>query len=136
MKEQAGPEWPCGKWVEVDKAHEHITFHALAWLIERIKDINDKFDSWTDVPTPRNFGSFHRYAPVVPYIRWIHIDKKICAIEDGHRLMHMNMHSRIGCHLSSPSFVWTARVLELSGLELTFHPDPPSIFETSFYPTS
>ena len=83
LKEQAGPEWPRGKWVEVDKVHERITFQALAWLIERIKNINDKFDSWTDVPTPGNFGSCHRCAPVVPSIRWIRVDKKIRAIEDA-----------------------------------------------------
>lgn len=82
LQDQAGPEWPRGKWVEVDKVHERITFKALSWLIERIKNVNENFDSWTEVALPESFDSCHRCAPPTPSIRWMKVDKKVRAIED------------------------------------------------------
>ncbi|KAH8110784.1 hypothetical protein DFH11DRAFT_1708434 [Phellopilus nigrolimitatus] len=86
LKDQAGAEWPRGKWVEVDKVHERVTFQALAWLIERIKNINEKFDTWTEVSLPEHehISTCSRCSPSAPTIRWIRDDKnKIRAIEDA-----------------------------------------------------
>lgn len=83
LKEQAGPEWPRNKWAEVDKVHERVTFKALAWLVERIKTINDKFSTWTEVSLPKTFCECDRCAPQAPAIRWMKGEKsKIIAIED------------------------------------------------------
>ena len=83
LKDQAGAEWPRDKWVEVDKVHERLTFKALAWLVERIKNINDKYNSWTEVDLPEAFHDCNRCAPIPPAIRWMKGEKsKILAIED------------------------------------------------------
>ncbi|THH03097.1 hypothetical protein EW145_g6533 [Phellinidium pouzarii] len=85
LKDQAGPEWPRGKWVEVDKVNERVTFQALAWLIERIKNINEKFDAWTDVSLPEHEHAegCARCSPTAPSIKWMRDAKnKIRAVED------------------------------------------------------
>ena len=43
LGDKAGTEWPRGSWQEVDKVHERSTFKALAWLIERIRNVGDRF---------------------------------------------------------------------------------------------
>lgn len=84
LKEQAGPEWPRGKWAEVDKVHERLTFQALAWLIERVKNVDEKFNTWTDVAMQDAFHVCTRCAPAAPAIRWMKGEKnKILAIEDA-----------------------------------------------------
>ncbi len=82
LRDQAGAEWPRGKWMEVDKVHERLTFKSLAWLLERAKSNVEKFDVWTNVCLPDGFNQCGRCAPAAPSIRWMKLDKKIRAIED------------------------------------------------------
>ena len=84
LKGQAGSEWPRRKWVEVDKVHERVTFHALAWLLERIKNVNER-SLWTTIDLSiQDSHVCERCSPTAPAIRWTRNDKgKIHAIEDA-----------------------------------------------------
>ncbi|KAI0629383.1 hypothetical protein C8Q77DRAFT_1161547 [Trametes polyzona] len=83
LGEQAGPEWPRGAWTEVDKVHERSIFRSLAWLVERIRNIDGQFSDWQ---TASNVDEGHtqctRCAPVSPSIRWAKVKKRIAAFED------------------------------------------------------
>lgn len=84
LNRQAGPEWPRGKWGEVDKVNERVTFQALAWILERI-DIGGKFNTWTEIELDYHgiAQSCHRCSPTAPMIRWVRDEKnKIRAAED------------------------------------------------------
>ena len=79
---QAGPEWSLGKWSEIDKIHERVTFKALAWLLERIRHVDDNLRSWQTINTPEHYLSCERCAPRAPELRWVQSNKKVVAIED------------------------------------------------------
>ncbi|KZT02845.1 uncharacterized protein LAESUDRAFT_661099 [Laetiporus sulphureus 93-53] len=80
---QAGPEWPRGAWQEVDKVHEHVTFKALAWLIERIRNVGDHFGQWQDAGVVHDHRvNCDRCAPTAPDLRWTRKKLRIVAIED------------------------------------------------------
>ncbi|KAI0372611.1 hypothetical protein BV20DRAFT_1119632 [Pilatotrama ljubarskyi] len=83
LGEQAGPEWPRGAWTEVDKVHERSIFKSLAWLVERIRNIDGQFSEWQSA---NGVGDYHtqcaRCAPVSPAIRWAKVKKRIAAFED------------------------------------------------------
>ncbi|KAG6868739.1 hypothetical protein C0993_011318 [Termitomyces sp. T159_Od127] len=79
---QASPEWPRGKWKEVDRVHERSTFKALAWLLERVRHVNDKFVAWHEVATATELSNCGRCAPAAPDLEWTQIGKKIVAVED------------------------------------------------------
>jgi SNF2-related domain len=87
LHDQAGPEWSRGVWWEVDKIHERGTFKALAWLLERIRTVDDNFSHWQDVSTPDENNEHiddrcERCAPTPPQIQWRRVGRKVVAIED------------------------------------------------------
>ncbi|KAJ7696566.1 hypothetical protein B0H17DRAFT_1053716 [Mycena rosella] len=83
LRGQAGSEWPRGEWGEVDKVHERSTFRSLAWLLERIRHIDDNFKgSWQDVELPEEISNCERCSPSAPQLQWIQAAKKIVALED------------------------------------------------------
>ncbi|KAG1860678.1 hypothetical protein DFJ58DRAFT_778472 [Suillus subalutaceus] len=83
LPEDAGPEWPRGNWREVDKIHERGTFKALAWLLERIRHVDDNFGHWQTVKVPDDLFHCQRCAPTPPAVKWTKNAKKIAAIEDS-----------------------------------------------------
>ena len=63
-------------WREVDKVHERGTFRALAWLTERIRNIDGQFADWQVVDHEHKKAiACHRCAPVSPAIRWTKEEK-------------------------------------------------------------
>ncbi|KAJ3514723.1 hypothetical protein NLJ89_g2214 [Agrocybe chaxingu] len=82
LRGQAGPEWSCGKWLEVDKIHERGTFKSLAWLLERIRQVDDSLHDWQEVETPESHLNCERCAPTAPELHWVFRDKKFVAVED------------------------------------------------------
>ncbi|KAH9930325.1 uncharacterized protein B0H18DRAFT_1093698 [Fomitopsis serialis] len=82
LLDQAGPEWPRGTWKEVDKVHERVTFKALAWLIERIRNVGDRFSDWHDAELPSGHVNCERCAPTAPSLLWTKVKKRVVAIED------------------------------------------------------
>jgi len=82
MQGQAGPEWSLGKWSEVGKIHERVTFKALAWLLERIRHVDDSLRSWQTIDTPEKHLTCERCAPKAPELRWVQSNKKVVAVED------------------------------------------------------
>ncbi|PPQ98930.1 hypothetical protein CVT24_003557 [Panaeolus cyanescens] len=82
LKGDAGKEWPKDVWKEVDKIHERGTFRALAWLLERIRHVDDRFKSWQSIELS-NHDNCERCAPTPPQLRWVQANKKIVAIEDS-----------------------------------------------------
>ncbi|EKM50640.1 uncharacterized protein PHACADRAFT_213538 [Phanerochaete carnosa HHB-10118-sp] len=83
LHSQAGPEWPVGAWKEVDKVHERLTFRALAWLTERVRN-DDDFNAWQEVPYKDLHFDCERCAPPAPAIGWARNEKnKIVAVEDA-----------------------------------------------------
>lgn len=83
LHSQAGPEWPVGAWKEVDKVHERLTFKALAWLTERVKNEEDFID-WQEVPSESTHHDCSRCAPPAPAIGWARNEKrKIVPVEDA-----------------------------------------------------
>lgn len=87
LQDQAGPEWPRGSWREVDKVHERGTYKALAWLLERIRTVDDHFAEWQSATLPEDSHNHleercERCAPTPPTIRWRKVGAKISAIED------------------------------------------------------
>jgi len=83
VRSQAGSEWPRGEWSEVDKVHERGTFKALAWLMERIRHVDDQFSSWQTVQMPSELSNCERCAPSAPTIAWSKSNKKMIAIENS-----------------------------------------------------
>ncbi|KAJ6619889.1 hypothetical protein B0H10DRAFT_2023863 [Mycena sp. CBHHK59/15] len=82
LRGQAGPEWPRGNWGEVDKVHERLTFRSLAWLLERIRHVDDNFRSWQSVELPEEISNCERCSPSAPQLQWIQAGKKMVALED------------------------------------------------------
>ncbi|KAI0940949.1 hypothetical protein AcV7_003183 [Taiwanofungus camphoratus] len=81
LLDRAGQEWPRGTWREVDKVHERVTFKALAWLTERIRNVGDQFNDWQ--PAETSHGQMCEYcAPSAPDLRWAKVKTKIVAMED------------------------------------------------------
>lgn len=82
LKGQVGTEWPRGKWADVDKIHERGTFRSLAWLLERIRHVDDNFRAWQQVDIPGDCSNCERCAPSAPELRWVQSGKKVIAMED------------------------------------------------------
>lgn len=82
LQGQAGPEWPRNIWQEVDAVHARTIFQSLAWIIERIKNINGHVDSWVDIQSDGEIVNCERCAPTPPRLLWKHFDRKIKAVED------------------------------------------------------
>ncbi|KAF9038468.1 hypothetical protein BJ165DRAFT_1352302 [Panaeolus papilionaceus] len=82
LKGEAGKEWPRDAWKEVDKVHERGTFRALAWLLERIRHVDDHFKSWQTIELSGH-DNCERCAPTPPQLRWVQANKKIVAVEDS-----------------------------------------------------
>ncbi|KAH9913975.1 uncharacterized protein BXZ73DRAFT_92885 [Epithele typhae] len=83
LGDRAGPEWPRGPWLEVDKVHERSTFRSLAWLVERIRNIEGQFNEWQSCGEHDGQVKCRRCAPVPPSIRWTKVKKRIAAFEDS-----------------------------------------------------
>lgn len=83
LRGQAGPEWPADDWKEVDKIHERGTFKALAWLLERIRHVDDSLSSWQSIDGSNHHNNCERCAPSAPQLRWVQTGKKMVAIEDS-----------------------------------------------------
>lgn len=80
---QAGPEWPRGMWQEVDKVHERSTFKALAWLLERVRHVDDRLISWQNVDAIEHQSSnCERCAPAAPKLQWVQSGRKVIPVED------------------------------------------------------
>ena len=82
LQNQAGAEWPRGEWKEVDKVHERGTFQALAWVLERIRHVDDGLREWQQVDGTDHHLDCRRCAPIVPSLRWVQVGKKIQPVED------------------------------------------------------
>ena len=87
LEDQTGPEWPRGSWVEVDKIHERATYKAIAWLIERVRNVEGHFANWQQIePHVENMtqNRCERCAPTPPTLVWVKNSKnKIVATEDS-----------------------------------------------------
>ncbi|KIL69305.1 hypothetical protein M378DRAFT_190475 [Amanita muscaria Koide BX008] len=79
---QAGPEWPRSEWAEVDKVHERSTFKALAWLLERVRHVDDRLMSWQKVSKLQQQNNCERCAPSAPKLQWVHQGRKAVPVED------------------------------------------------------
>ncbi|KAF5350208.1 hypothetical protein D9758_007844 [Tetrapyrgos nigripes] len=79
---QAGPEWPRGVWKEVDKIHERSIFGSIAWLLERVRRVEDNFVDWQVVDMPDGQSICERCAPTPPKVEYIVANKKTLMIED------------------------------------------------------
>lgn len=79
---QAGPEWPRGIWKDLDKVHERGTFKSLAWLLERIRHVDDSLNAWQTVEVPKGYLNCERCAPTAPALEWIQMNKKMVPVED------------------------------------------------------
>ena len=73
----------------LEKVHERGAFRDLAWLTERIRNIDGQFSEWQEVAPHEHDGKMgevvacHRCAPVSPAILWTKGKKgKIVAVED------------------------------------------------------
>ena len=83
LRGQAGPEWPKGLWADVDKIHERGTFKSLAWLLERIRHVDDNFSSWQQIDHSEHHFNCERCAPAAPQLRWVvQTNKKTVPVED------------------------------------------------------
>ncbi|KAF8159484.1 hypothetical protein B0H34DRAFT_655502 [Crassisporium funariophilum] len=82
LRGQAGQEWPRGDWMDVDKIHERSTFKALAWLLERIRHVDDNFHSWQKIDVLEDHFDCERCAPTAPELKWVQSSKKIMAVEN------------------------------------------------------
>ncbi|KAG8221025.1 hypothetical protein J3R82DRAFT_2535 [Butyriboletus roseoflavus] len=83
LPDDAGPEWPRQEWREVDKLNERTTFRSLAWLLERIRHVDDNLHVWQTTDMPEDLHQCQRCAPTPPTIKWSKTGKKIVAIEDS-----------------------------------------------------
>lgn len=83
LPDDAGSEWPRQQWREVDKLNERATFRSLAWLLERIRHVDDNLREWQSITVPEELSHCQRCAPVSPTIKWRREGKKILAIEDS-----------------------------------------------------
>jgi hypothetical protein len=66
----------------VDKVHERGTFQALAWLLERVRHVDEKLCTWQSVTTVGGIENCERCAPTAPQLQWVSSGKKIVAVED------------------------------------------------------
>lgn len=82
LPDDAGPEWPRQDWREIDKLNERTTFRSLAWLLERIRHVDDNLQTWQIVEMPEDLHECQRCAPTPPTIKWSKTGKKIVAVED------------------------------------------------------
>ncbi|OAX36134.1 hypothetical protein K503DRAFT_826618 [Rhizopogon vinicolor AM-OR11-026] len=82
LHEDAGTEWPRGEWREVNKVRERGTFKALAWLLERVRHVDDNLGQWQNVEVPDDLAHCQRCAPTPPTVKWTKNGKKVVAIED------------------------------------------------------
>ncbi|KIY49972.1 hypothetical protein FISHEDRAFT_40207 [Fistulina hepatica ATCC 64428] len=82
LSDQAGPEWPRGWWRAVDKISERSVFHSLAWLLERVRHVDGKTESWRFVDLPEDHSNCERCAPSRPRIKWITAARTTVAFED------------------------------------------------------
>ncbi|KAF8906255.1 hypothetical protein CPB84DRAFT_1770364 [Gymnopilus junonius] len=82
LRGQAGSEWPRGTWADVDKIHERSAFKALAWLLERVRHVDENFRSWQQIDSSHDGFNCERCAPSAPELRWVQSVKKIVAVED------------------------------------------------------
>ncbi|KAG6381702.1 hypothetical protein JVT61DRAFT_303 [Boletus reticuloceps] len=82
LSDDAGPEWPRQEWREVDKLNERTTFRSLAWLLERIRHVDDNLHTWQTANMPEDLHQCQRCAPTPPTIKWSKTGKKTVAIED------------------------------------------------------
>ncbi|CAK5267738.1 unnamed protein product, partial [Mycena citricolor] len=82
---ETGPEWPRGKWGQIDKVSERPVFRKLAWLLERIRHIDDRFSgTWHTLDLPDHFHHCDRCAPRPPKLEWVQTGKnKTVALEDS-----------------------------------------------------
>jgi hypothetical protein len=71
-------------WGEVDKVHERSVFRSLAWLLERIRHIDDNFKgSWQTAELPEEISNCERCSPSAPQLQWVSAGKKMVALEDA-----------------------------------------------------
>jgi SNF2-related domain len=75
--------WPQDTlWHEVDRIHERVTYQGLAWLTERVRQI-ESLANWMTIELPAEYVSCERCAPAQPAIKWRRrSDKKWHPIED------------------------------------------------------
>ena len=84
MEAREGDIWPADNlWKEVDRIHERVTYQGLAWLTERVRQI-DSLAEWMSVDFPCDHHiNCERCAPAPPSLKWMkRQDKKWHPIED------------------------------------------------------
>jgi SNF2-related domain len=69
-------------WQLVDAVHARTVFQSLAWIIERIKNIDGHVDSWVDIQDQDQIHNCERCAPTPPCLIWKKFDRKVKAVED------------------------------------------------------
>ncbi|KAF7770424.1 hypothetical protein Agabi119p4_6398 [Agaricus bisporus var. burnettii] len=82
LQNQTGSEWSREEWREVDKVHERGTFKALAWILERVRHVDDELRSWQHVDATAHHSRCERCAPAAPKHRWLQVGKKVSPVED------------------------------------------------------
>ncbi|CAK5267657.1 unnamed protein product [Mycena citricolor] len=85
LPSETGSEWPRGKWGQIEKVSERPVFRKLAWLLERIRHIDDRFSgTWHTLDLPDHFHHCDRCAPRPPKLEWVQTGKnKTVALEDS-----------------------------------------------------
>jgi hypothetical protein len=81
LRDQTGESWPK-EWTEVDPIQERATFKSIAWLVERIRNI-ENLGSWNDLALPDDHSDCDRCAPSPPALQWVQGKKGIVALEDA-----------------------------------------------------
>ncbi|KAG6827082.1 hypothetical protein H0H92_013265 [Tricholoma furcatifolium] len=82
LRGQAGSEWPRGEWKEIDKIHERSTFKSLAWLLERVRHVDESLIDWQEINTSDELSNCERCAPTAPEVLWTQTSKKTIPIEN------------------------------------------------------
>ncbi|KAF9466118.1 hypothetical protein BDZ94DRAFT_1188147 [Collybia nuda] len=82
LRGQAGPEWPSGSWKSIDKVHERSTFKSLAWLLERVRHVDENLNVWKNLELSNNHSNCERCAPTQPKLHWTKTKNRMIAVED------------------------------------------------------
>ncbi|KAF8637647.1 hypothetical protein AX17_002715 [Amanita inopinata Kibby_2008] len=82
LRGQAGPEWSYREWREIDKVNERSTYKALAWLLERVRHVDDRLISWQKVDMQESHSNCERCAPMPPILHWVQNGRKVMPVEN------------------------------------------------------
>ncbi|KAG8902838.1 hypothetical protein FRB99_004034, partial [Tulasnella sp. 403] len=66
--------WPLDEWREVDKVHERVVFQAIAFLMERLRDVAGQGE-WISTSFAKGQPNCDLCSPPPPVLHWV-LDKK------------------------------------------------------------